>query len=448
MAKTPLLPQQDLMLRKMRVCPEAAIFASPGLGKTRATLEFIREWISDGGRGALIIAPLRVARLTWPAEIARWVPDLRWADLRTVEGREVWEREGADIYLVNNDYLQQLEQHCFVDRKELPVDILVLDELSKFKESSGKRYKSLFRHRGKFQRCIGLTGTPGGHLELFGQIKMLDTGKRLGRYVTHYKERFFWCDFLGYNFSLKEGAKEEIEGLIADMTITLRGEEYLDIPPVNFVDIDIALPPPVMSGYKKLQKEFLLELEEGEIVANTAAVKVNKLLQLTSGSVYSKDAEGKRSVIVIHDEKIKALRDLHNKLGKVPVLVMTQFVHERDHILEAFPYAEPFQEKRLDAWNRGEIPMIVADARSISLGLNLQGPCCTVIWMSLTYSSTDFFQANSRVARTGQKHPSTIYRIMATNTVDWAVAESLRAKQDTEKGLMATLGALRVLEKT
>lgn len=443
------LPQQVHTVKHMLDHRNSLVFSDPGTGKTAATLEVIATLLADHEiKGVLLIAPLRVTLLTWPAEAAKY-DQFRWmrvVNLRHPEGKAAWARGEADIYLLNPEMLPAFcsQPWGIFKRKEIPVDMLVIDELSRFKAPSGKRARALAPYRQFFKRHVGLTGSPAanGLLDLFAPVRIIDGGERLGSSFTQFRERYFTSDWNGWKWTLRESAKENIERKIADITITQRREDWLHLPPTSTEDVEVSMGTELRKQYTKFQKELLLQLQRGEIVALNAASLVQKLLQFTSGAIYDED----RTVHVIHSAKIDALVKLVKQI-KAPVLVATAFIHERERILKAVKGAEEFSEGRLEAWNRGEIPCWVADPRAIGHGLNLQAGSCNIIWFSLTYSRELFDQMCCRLIRTGQDKPTTIWRLMIPFTVDDAVAEALRIKGEGQDALMSTLQNLETLSK-
>jgi len=369
----PPLPQQSIITDFILTHKEAAIFACPGLGKTRATLDALKQMLPDGAvRGALIVAPLRVATLTWPDEIDKW-GGLTYANLRTAEGIKSWDEGTSDIYLINYESLPQFVAKCLKGRKTLPVDMIVWDESSRVKNPSSKRIKTFLPYREKFKRHVGLTGTPQPNscLDLWAQIRLLDGGKRLGPSFHAFRQRYATSDFLGYTWEINPGSEEAIREKIKDMTLVMRGEDWLDIPPVEYRDIEITLPPEIMKGYKRLQKDMLIEIEKKEVVALSAASLVQKLAQYASGASYYMD-DTTRDVVHVHDYKIMALDALHKRIGYKPLLVFVQFRHEIDRILKALPKAQLFDGDRLDEWNAGNIPMWVVHPKSAAHGIQCQ----------------------------------------------------------------------------
>lgn len=479
---------QETMIQWLLTHRQAALFCSPGLGKTGVSLAAYEEHSLAGSKGMLVVCPIRVASITWPREVAKWDFSRHWvvANLRTPEGIRHWYKGTADIYLINSEMLPTREvrtnckeckdesgkrEHCiecngdgkitqkhhgFVAKflkgkkaSELPVDVLLIDELSLAKSHTSKRFNALRMYRSMFPRAIwGLTGTPApnSYVDLFAQIRILDDGKRLGVSPGEYKRIYF--DKRGPDqfakFELKPESKAQIEHRLSDLCLTMLSDDYLDVPTCNYTDHEIALPAKAKKEYDTMKKELLLQIESGEIEALNAAALTNKLLQITGGAVYDAD----RTVHVLHDAKIKALKDIAKRHTGEPLLVLTQFKHERARLLEAFPEAKLFHERDLELWQQGKIKMWIADARSLSHGIDgIQVGGRIAVWHTLSYSNETYLQTNARLVRTGQSFETIIYRIIATGTIDDAVAEALREKDGRQQGLFAALKALQLLEK-
>ena len=441
------LPQQKLMFDHILVHEIAAIFAGMGLGKTASVLAAISWLISNGTiRAALIVAPLRVANLTWPAELDKW-EDFRWmkmVSLRTDKGKKAWDEGTAEIYVINYEQLPNLAKNQLQGRSSIPVDMVVWDEITFAKSPTSKRIKSFRPYRHLFRRHVGLTGTPAsnGYMDLFAPYRLLDGGQRLGHSITAYRDRYFESDYMGYTYTLREWAKGAIEAKISDITLTLSSEDYLKIPETIHEDVNIVLPPALRKQYRELEKEMLLTIKDKEILAPNAAVLSGKLLQFLSGAIY--DAE--RHVVPIHDMKIEALRAVVAKV-KRPMLVVVAYIHEKQRILDAFPQAEIFDEKRMPAWDKGEIPMWVLHPKSGGHGLNLQHGGDVTVWFSLTHSLDFCNQVNARTARTGQKNVTTVFRLLVEDSYEWAVVDTLKERASTQSGLMASLHNLKKLRE-
>ena len=454
---------QPAMVEHLLANPEAFLFATMGTGKTVATLTAVSELILSGAsKGCLIVAPIRVISITWANQVARWNHTrwLRIANMRDPDNWPLWENGGADIYLINPEKLATIERTVkrkvhrtpgFVDRfikgrKSLPVDIFVLDESSLAKSPSGKRFNALrpHLHTPHFKRRWGLTGTPApnSYMDLFSQVRLIDNGVRLGRSIHLYKQTYFDSDYMGWTFEIKPGAKERIDAKLADIALVV---DDPDQPPMRVVDVEVALPKDAAKAYKTLEKDMLLKLETGDVEALSAAALVTKLLQACAGCIYGTESE----VHVVHDAKLKALAKIRKDHPKEPLLVLTSFIHERERLLEAFPEARQFHEKDMALWQAGKIPMWVGDARSLCHGIDgLQDAGRILVWMTGTYSNEVYQQANARLARTGQRHETIVYRVLARGTIDDAVVEVLREKADQQAGLMAAVHALQALRKS
>lgn len=431
----------------------AMVHAGMGLGKTSAVLQALEDKILDTGSGVLVVAPIKVCLLTWPDEIKKW-DQFRWmrvVSLRTKEGREAWRRGTADIYLINWEYLPSFIKNVMVDvthRREMPVQTIVYDEISKAKSHKSKRVNAWRRFSYLFRHRIGLTGTPApnSYLDLFAQYRLLMGNKSpLGTSFIKFRNRYFYPeDYMQYRWVIRDGAKEEIQKLIAPYTIALNAAQYLKIPPVHTIDREVKLPEEGLTFYRKLEKTLLAKIRDREIEALNAAVLVGKLQQVTSGFVYDKP----EPPVYIHNEKIKALKQIIREHPGKPILVVTMFEEgERARLLKRIPGAELFDERRMKAWNRGEIPVWIIDPRSAGHGLNLQYGGHIIVWMSLTYSREFYDQTNARLARKGQEEETFIFRIVAPGTVDDAVASVLEAKGTQQQGLISALTNLQILSK-
>lgn len=437
---------QEGMIQHLKDHDHGALFAGMGLGKTVTTLRAYVDLMNEGKmKGVLIIAPLRVCTVTWVDQIKRWgfSQHLKVANLRTKEGIKQWEEGSADVYLANFEMISgRGNKKGFLDQyagKNMPVDTLLIDELSCLKANS-KRTKSVIKARGYFKRVHALTGTPSPNsvMDLFFPMKVIDGGARLGKFITHFRDRFFDSDYMGFNYTPKRGAVEEIQRLISDICLVRRSEDHLEIPDCEFIDIDVCLPAKVMKQYKALQKHLVIALKDQIIDAQSAATLINKLQQFTSGTVY--DDEG--GEVGLHTAKHKALAKILSK--DAPVLVLTRYKSEMKAILEAFPEAQQFDEKRMDDWKAGKIPVWVANPASMSHGIDgLQDSCSTIVWMSLTYSLEQYSQTNARILRTGQSKGSKVYRVLASETIDWTVASALETKDRGQSSLMSAVGMLQ-----
>ena len=430
-------PYQQRMIDFMVDHERAAMFVSPGLGKTAATLEALRRLMADGAvQSALVVAPLRVARLTWPNEIAKW-DEFRWMKIEHLQGQKPSGK--AHIYLINYERLQNLENLAFCQA-------VVFDELTRAKNHQSKHIKHLAKLFGE-QRRIGLTGTPRPNslLELFAQIRLLDDGTRLGRSFDNFKRNWFIpTDYMEYNWVPREGTEEAVYRKIEDLQLTLRASDYSDVADTVVEDIEVPLPPEAQSAYKELEKQLLIRVREGDVVAVNAAVLVNKLLQITGGSAYTDE----REVAYLHGAKIEALKKIL-KDTRENVIVACNYIHERERICRetGAVNASEFRGDIEQAWNSGQIRVLAADPRSLGHGLNLQKGGRTIVWFSPTWSRELYDQFNARVARKGQTEQPLIHRLICPGTIDDAVVETLRQRGDSQTEMLAILHNLQSMRK-
>jgi len=467
------LEHQEMGIKHLLTHDQAALFAGMGLGKTGMVLAALSRLILDGAcRGALIIAPLRVSLFTWPDEVAKW-GEFKWmpvVSLRTPEGLAAWGRGDACIYTINYEALF-IPRTCpdtgekrdtgmlsrlikGTRRTHLPVDTVIWDEMSNCKSPGSKRVREFRKYWPKFKRHWGLTGTPTPNslLDLFAQIRLLDNGETFGTVMGNYKIQYFEpVDYAQRKWQVRAGCQGMIEEKISKIALTLRSEDWLDIPPVSVTDVEVKLPPKAWTRYKKLQKELILKLQTGVIRAASQGVLVGKLQQFVGGAVYADSLdsifdEGETTVVThIHDAKIKALRKLFDGEGKKPMLVIVRFKHEIARILEAFPEAVKFHSDKLDGWNAGKIKMLVSHPLSMSHGLNMQSGGSRICWFTVNYSREQYDQTNARLARTGQKHETRIFRLLVPLSIDDAVVSALESKGDTQSAFLQTLTNLRVV---
>jgi len=410
----------------------AAGFVSPGMGKTASTLSFCNDHILDGGKAALVVAPKRVARMTWPNEVAKW-DQFKWMKPEVLTGQKP--SGNSALYVTNYEQLPKLKSLDFCTT-------VVFDELTRAKNPQSKRIKA-FRPLLKQHRRIGLTGTPRPNslMELFAQVRLLDDGKRLGPSFSQFQQTYFTSDYMGYKWEPKPGAEDTIYRKIADLCITLRSSDYLDLPDTIVEDIEVTLPEAAMKSYKSLEKDLLILLRDSEVVAVNAAVLVGKLLQITGGQVYDQH----RAVLEVHDAKLVALKKIL-ATHKEPVLIACNFVHERERVCAATGAvdASKFSGDLETAWNSGKIKALAVDPRSMGHGLNMQEGGRIVAWYSPNHSRELYDQMNARVARKGQRGQPIIYRLIARDTIDEAVVETLRCRGDAQGEMLALLNNLRL----
>lgn len=395
----------------------------------------------------LVIAPLRVAATVWDTEAAKW-EHLHHLRVQKVLGHRDQRiqalHQDADIYVINRENVAWLEAHYRETRRKWPFDMVVVDELSSFKAASSERFKALRRVRPAIKRLVGLTGTPApnGLIDLWAQAYLLDRGERLGTTLGGYRQRYFSEGKRNaqvvFNWVPKPGADAAIYEKLGDICMSMRAEDYLTLPERRDIMVELELPPYARKAYDKLEKELVLPLKDTTITAQTAAVVTWKLLQMANGAVYDEDKQD----YVIHDRKLNALEDLVEAANGNPVLVYYAYQHDLMRIRERFPQAKVLKgPEDVDAWNRGEIPVLLAHPDSAGHGLNLQRGGHLLVWFGLTWSLEKYQQANARLHRQGQGQPVTIYHLVAKGTVDEDVIKVLMGKEKRQDALIAAVKA-------
>lgn len=472
---TPARPQ-EIIKEHLLETPNSLLFVGMGIGKSAACLDALNTlFLNCEAIAALVVAPLRVANLTWPMEIRQW-DQFNWmkcANLRTENGQRAFLNGRAHIYTINYEGLNTLVS--LIQRrgknKPLPYDVIIFDELTRAKNPSSKRVNTYRRAMEAFclkggetpKRQWGLTGTPmpNSWQDLFSQVRLIDGGERLGRNFVDFKRTYFFAP--EYNPFAKEGQQDRspwqpkqnayatLEGKIADITVTLKSSDWLDIPDTVIEDVEIPFTPELQKKYKTLEEELVIELQKETIlnVANSAAL-ITKLLQFTSGHMY----DDEKIAHPVHTLKIDALRKIAKEESK-PLFVASIFQHEQSRIRAGFPQARFFadaknekqQEQMLNDWNAGKIKMLVAHPASVGHGLNFQYGSSILVWLTLTYSREYYEQMIARLARRGQKDITKIYRLMIPGTVDDAVAEALANKAENEARLIRALQSLESYRK-
>lgn len=440
---------QRTAVQHIKEHPEAALFLDMGLGKTVSTLTAIADLINEFEvTKVLIVAPKRVAEMTWGDEIENWahIRHLRLSVIKgTAKQREIAARVEADVYTVSRDNLVWLLQMW--GGSKVPYDMLVLDELSSFKNHQSKRFKAAKIIRRSVSRVVGLTGTPApnGLIDLWAQMYLVDGGQRLGKTITDYRANYFRPGArnggIVYEYKPLATTEAVLGEKIADITLSMKALDFLDMPELTYVNNYVELSTKVKKMYDKFEEEQVLQLlrdsnyDYAEITALSAAALSNKLLQFAGGSVYDAD----RNVRAVHDEKLEALVEMIEAANGSPVLVAYNFQHEKARILEAL---KGFGSEALDGvesvrrWNAGEIPVLVAHPASAGHGLNMQKGGNRIIWYGTTWSLELYQQFNARLWRQGQKNSVFIHHIVAKGTIDDRVISALSGKADTQNGLM------------
>lgn len=426
--------------------PIAAVLLQMGLGKTIITLTALHTLILDRFevRRVLLIAPLRVARDTWPAEIGKW-DHLQGLTYSVAVGaaaeRRAALRQDVHIHIVNRENVQWL-----IEESGLPFDydMIVIDELSSFKSYQAKRFRSLLKMRPRVQRIVGLTGTPSsnGLMDLWAEFRLLDMGKRLGRFITHYRDEFFLPDKRSaqqvFTYKPRAGAEAEIYRRIGDITISMKSADHLQMPECIMNRVPVSLSPSERKTYDDLQKELVVSLGGEEIDALNAASLSNKLCQMANGAVYGED----RHTVSFHDRKLDALEDLIEAANGQPVLVAYWFKHDLARIQKRFTVREIKTSADIRDWNAGNIPVACIHPASAGHGLNLQAGGSTLIWFGLTWSLELYQQTNARLWRQGQQAETVvIHHIITKDTIDEQIMTALDRKDWAQSALMDAVKA-------
>ena len=420
--------------------PVAAVLLEMGLGKSVITLTAIYELMLNRFevQKVLVIAPLRVARDTWPAEIEKWehLEGLTYSvAIGTEAERLAALKRPSHLYLINRENVDWL-----ITKSGIPFDfdMVVIDELSSFKSHSAKRFKSLLKVRPTVKRMVGLTGTPSsnGLMDLWAEFRVLDMGQRLGRYITHYRNNFFVPDKRNqqmiFSYKPRPGAEDAIYRLISDITISMKSADFLKMPECINNEVPVFLSEKEWSVYQALKEDMVVDLKDEEIDAVNAAALSGKLLQMANGAVYNEEKE----VIHIHDRKLDALEDLIEGANGKPVLVAYWYNHDLQRIKQRFSVREIKTSQDIKDWNNGDIPVAVIHPASAGHGLNIQFGGSTIIWFGLTWSLELYQQTNARLWRQGQQSTVVIHHIIAKDTIDEDVMKALRKKEKIQSALI------------
>jgi SNF2 family DNA or RNA helicase len=384
-----------------------------------------------------------VAIETWPSEIKKW-DQFHDFTMSVVVGKEKDRLAAlaaeADLYVINRENAMWLAEYY---KKDWPFETVVIGELSSFKSSKSKRFKALRKVRPLMKRVIGLTGTPAPNtlIDLWPQIYLLDRGERLGRTITAYRQRYFYPavsnGHVVYQWSLKPGAEAEIYQAIGDICVSMKTKDYLKLPQRVNQTVEVQLKPKERALYDQLEKNFVLEFADTEVIASNSAVLSGKLLQLANGAIYDEDG----ATQIVHDGKLDALEQIIEGANGQPVLVFYNFKHDLARIKERFPEAHELQAGDVEKWNAGEIPLLLAHPQSSGHGLNLQHGGHIIVWFSLTWSLEYYQQANARLDRQGQTDPVSVYHLVAKGTMDERVMKVLEGKAKGQDELLAAVKA-------
>ena len=396
-----------------------------------------------------MVAPLRVARDTWPEELAKWehLSDLRYSvAVGTEKERKAALWENADIHIINRENMKWLVEDSGIRWKW---DMVIVDELSSFKDHTTKRFRALMKVRPKIKRIVGMTGTPSsnGLICLWAEFRLLDKGERFGPFIGNFRNEYFLPDKRNgqviFTYRPKPGAEEEIYAKISDITISMKSTDYLQMPELIEAEYPVRLSDTERKRYDELRQDLVLSLSGEEITAANAAVLSNKLSQMANGAVYD-DAGG---VHHVHDRKLDALEDLIEAANGKPVLVAYWFKHDLERIKKRLqklkiPFSQLDTTSSIQRWNREEFPVALIHPASAGHGLNLQSGGSTIIWYSMTWSLELYQQTNARLWRQGQKAATVvIHHIITKNTIDERILKALLEKDETQMALIDAVKA-------
>lgn len=395
----------------------------------------------------LVIAPKRVAEDTWAQEAEKWT-HLSHLDVSLVLGtpkqREQALEKDSDIYVTNKENTKWI---CERYKKSWPFDMVVIDELSTFKNSDSQRFKVLKKKWPLFNRFVGLTGTPAPKniMDLWAQMYLIDGGERLGKFKTHFRQKYFYpthqiSDNV-FNWELKDGAKDEIYNKISDVTVSMESKDYLKMPERVDTVKEAKLSKKERALYDELEQNMVIENDiddEKDIAALNSASLSNKLLQMSNGAVYANDG----TITHIHDRKLELLDEIVEESQGQPILVMYNYKHDKDRLLERYSFSETLDsEDYMERWNNGEIQMLITHPASAGHGLNLQYGGSIMVWFGLTWNLEYYEQANARLYRQGQKKTTVIHHLLTENSIDQKVYDSLKNKKLNQNELMNAVKA-------
>ena len=435
-------------IKDHRIC---ALFLDMGLGKSVITLTAINDLMFDEFDvcKVLVIGPKRVVECTWPEEIKKWnhLSSLTYSLVSgSAKDRLAALKKKANLYLISRDNVQWLVEKSGY---RFDFDMIVIDELSSFKNYQSKRFKSLMKVRPRVNRIVGLTGTPSPNslMDLFAEMKVLDGGKRLGKFITRYRECYFVPDRMNsnviYSYRPLPGAEAYIYQKISDITMSMKALDHLDMPSLLSNKYTVYMDESERKKYDALKKEMILELPEGEVTASNAASLSNKLLQLSSGAIYDET----KKIVKVHDKKLDALEDIIEAANGKPVLVAYWYKHDLSRIEERLKklkvtYGRLDEEKQIIKWNRKELLVGLIHPASAGHGLNLQAGGNHIVWFSLTWSLELYQQTNARLYRQGQKEKTVVIQhIITDGTIDERVLDSLEKKDKTQTSLIEAVKA-------
>lgn len=429
--------------------PRCGLFLPMGAGKTVITLTAIASLKQTGDvNKVLIIAPVRVARTTWPAEIEKW-DHTKHLTYTVIDGPEKNRLKAlqnkSDIFIIGKEQVKWLVDTC---GSKWPFDMVVVDELSTFKNNQAQRFKALKKQVKKFKRFIGLTGTPAprGIPDLWSQMFLIDTGTRLGKSIGSFRKQYLIPErtngYIVYSWAVRNGAQKEIEEKISDVVMSLDQSECCELPDLSFINVNITFSKTLKRNYDNFKKELVLELDDNELTASNLGVLCGKLLQYTSGQIYTHDSF--KPVETIHDEKIKALDDLLTSANGEPVIIY-YYKHEKERITALLKSKKLRvsclnNEKDVERWNNHELDVLLLHPASAGHGLNLQAGGSVLIWYTLPNFNLELYQqANARLYRQGQREKVRVYQLLVDDSIDVDMMNALEKKEVTQSTLLEAL---------
>ena len=436
---------QEYAIKFIESHPISALFLDMGLGKTSITLTAVNELLFDNFevRKVLVIAPLRVARNTWCDEIKKWdhLSNIKYSIVVSTEKERISAlNEKADIYIINRENVDWLVNKSGY---KFDFDMIVIDELSSFKNHQSKRFKSLMKIRPKVKRIVGLTGTPSsnGLMDLFAEFKVLDLGERLGYFIGQYRNTYFKPDktngAIVYSYKPLPNAENSIYEKISDITVSMKASEYLKMPELVISNYKVEMSEDEKKQYDEMKKNLICEIKDGEITVSNAGSLSNKLSQFANGAV----DDDEQNIVEIHSRKLDALEDIIESMNGKPLLVAYWYKHDLQRIKKRFDVREIKTSKDIANWNKGEIPVALIHPASAGHGLNLQQGGSTLVWFGLTWSLELYQQTNGRLYRQGQKNTVVIQHIVTKGSIDEQILKALERKNKTQEDLIEAVKA-------
>ncbi len=431
-----------------------ALHMDIGTGKTATTIAACKELLDNFDiRGVMVFAPLKVATVAWPDELRKWdeFRKLRHIVVRGSEAERIQQlRLRSDFYILNYDWLPWWVEWVRSEiqaKRQLPFDMLVLDESSKLKSPASKRFKELkpLADSNRFRRIVELTGTPSPERlqDLWSQYRLLDGGQRLMKFVTHFRDRYLEINpYNHYDIKPKDLAQEEIEKLIADITYTIRAEDYLELPRMLEHTIPIIMPKSAMKIYDEFEKDMVIKIDSGYVVGGNAGVATEKCRQIASGAVYDSNGDTR----IVHSEKMDTLKEFIEDIDE-PVMVAYWYKHEHATIKNEFPGVpilgpdtyDKEAARIIEDWNKGKIPLLFIHPGSVGHGINLQHGGRILVWLTIPWHNDYYRQTNGRLYRMGQTKPVLIYRMIVQDTVETLVDDVLADKEFNQQSLRKAL---------